>query len=93
MKVLIKENRLFNTIYKYIDGMIDTDDIHWTYGTSMEEWGDNFEDENYLIFYTGDWEGEEDSDNIFYYFTKDYYNEEPSNKPFRDSAPFLVVLE
>ena len=50
MKVLITENKLFDSIYSYIDGDFNKDDIHWTYGTSMEEWGDNFEDENYLIF-------------------------------------------
>jgi len=91
MKVLITENKLFDSIYSYIDGDFNKDDIHWTYGTSMEEWGDNFEDENYLIFYNGDWEGEEDSDVIFYYLDVEYYSDEPSSKPFKDDAPILDV--
>jgi hypothetical protein len=91
MKILITENKLFDSIYSYIDGDFNKDDIHWTYGTSMEEWGDNFEDENYLIFYNGDWEGEEDSDVIFYYLDVEYYSDEPSSKPFKDEAPILDV--
>ena len=91
MKVLITENKLFDSIYSYIDGDFNKEDIHWTYGTSMEEWGDNFEDENYLIFYKGDWEGEEDSDVIFYYLDVEYYSDEPSSKPFKDDAPILDV--
>jgi hypothetical protein len=91
MKVLITENKLFGSIYSYIEGDFNKDDIHWTYGTSMEEWGDNFEDENYLIFYNGDWEGEEDSDVIFYYLDVEYYSDEPSSKPFKDEAPILDV--
>ena len=91
MKLLITENKLFDSIYSYIDGDFNKDDIHWTYGISMEEWGDNFEDENYLIFYNGDWEGEEDSDVIFYYLDVEYYSDEPSSKPFKDEAPILDV--
>jgi hypothetical protein len=91
MKVLITENKLFDSIYSYIEGDFNKDDIHWTYGTSMEEWGDNFEDENYLIFYNGDWEGEEDSDVIFYYLDVEYYSDEPSSKSFKDDAPILDV--
>jgi hypothetical protein len=91
MKLLITENKLFDSIYSYIDGDFNKDDIHWTYGISMEEWGDNFEDENYLIFYNGDWEGEEDSDVIFYYLDVEYYSDEPSSKPFKDDAPILDV--
>ena len=91
MKVIITENKLFDSIYSYIDGDFNKDDIHWTYGISIEEWGDNFEDENYLIFYNGDWEGEEDSDVIFYYLDVEYYSDEPSSKPFKDEAPILNV--
>ena len=91
MNILINESKLFKSIYQYIDGDFNKDDIHWTYGISMEEWGDNFEDENYLIFYNGDWEGEEDSDVIFYYLDVEYYSDEPSSKPFKDEAPILNV--
>jgi hypothetical protein len=93
MKVLITENKLFDSIYSYIDGDFNKDDIHWTYGTSMEEWGDNFEDENYLIFYNGDWEGEEDSDVVFMYFDEEYYSDAPSAQPHKDKAPTLEVME
>lgn len=95
MKLLITENRLFDTIYKYIDGMIDSSDIDWVYGTDEDE--DGYADidsdrENFLMFYKGEWGGEY-SEIVFNYFTKDYYDDEPSNKPFKDSAPILDVME
>jgi hypothetical protein len=96
MKILINENRVFDSIYRYIDNMIDTNDIHRTYGRDEDEdgyYGAEMENENFLIFYKGDWEGEDFSNNIFYYFTEDYYDEESSSKPFKDSAPTLDVLE
>ena len=94
MKVLITENKLFDSIYSYIEGDFNKDDIHWTYGMDDGEDGDLVdydENENLLIFYNGDWEGEEDSDVIFYYLDVEYYSDEPSSKPFKDEAPILDV--
>jgi hypothetical protein len=95
MKILITENKLHNAIYQYIDGDFNKDDIHWTYGMSEDEDGysdmDN-DNENYLIFYKGDWGGEEDSDIVFHYFDVDYYRkDDPSHKPFREQSPILIV--
>ena len=95
MKVLITENKLHNAIYQYIDGDFNKDDIHWTYGMSEDEDGYSDMDsdnENHLIFYKGDWEGEDWSDIVFNYFEPDYYDDdEPSNKSFREQSPILIV--
>jgi hypothetical protein len=92
MKVLIKENKLFDSIYKYIDESFEQDEIDWVYGIDYDpEGNEDIEDENFLIFYKGDWEGEEDSDIIFYYLDVEYYSDEPSSKPFKDEAPILDV--
>jgi len=93
MKVLITENKLFDSIYSYIEGDFNKDDIHWTFGLddAENEYSETEENENYLIFYNGDWEGEEDSDVIFYYLEVEYYSDEPSAKPFKDDAPTLDV--
>ena len=93
MKVLITEGKLFDSIYKYIDESFEQDEIDWVYGIDYDpEGNEDIEDENFLIFYKGDWEGEEDSDVIFYYFNVDYYEDEPSNKSFRDDSPILEVI-
>ena len=95
MKVLITENKLFDSIYSYIDGDFNKDDINWIYGLndSENEYDELEENENFIIFYKGDWQGEEDSDVVFHYFEVDFYNEDdPSHKPFRDKSPILEVI-
>jgi len=95
MKVLITENKLFDSIYSYIEGDFNKDDIHWTYGMddAEDEYSEPEENENFLIFYKGDWEGEDFSDSVFHYFDVDFYNKnDPSHKPFRDKSPTLEVL-
>ena len=59
---------------------------------------DGFEDidldnENFLIFFKGDWEGELNSDVVFNYFDLDFYDEnDVAQKPFREKAPVLEVM-
>ena len=93
MKVIITENKLFDSIYSYIDGDFNKDDINWIYGLndSENEYDELEENENFIIFYNGDWQGEEDSDVVFYYLEVEYYSDEPSSKPFKDDAPILDV--
>jgi hypothetical protein len=93
MKVKITENKLFNSIYNYIDKTFNPSEMDWVYGPNEEgdDWQENPENENFLMFYKGDWEGEYDSDVVFHYFDIDYYNE-PSSKSFRDQAPVLEVI-
>jgi hypothetical protein len=94
MKVIITEGKLFDTIYEYIDESFEQDEIDWVYGRDEGEDGYNgadMENENFLIFYKGDWEGEDFTDNVFYYLDVEYYSDEPSSKPFKDDAPILDV--
>jgi hypothetical protein len=95
MKVKITENKLFNSIYNYIDKTFNPSEMDWVYGPNEEgdDWQENPENENFLMFYEGDWQGEEDSDVIFHYFDVDFYSEDdPSHKPFRDKSPILEVI-
>ena len=96
MKIVITENKLFNSIYNYIDKTFDPNEMSWVYGSNVDEDGYpdiDDENENFLIFYKGDWEGEYDSDVVFHYFDIDYYNDnDPSHKSFRDEAPILEVI-
>jgi hypothetical protein len=96
MKIVITENKAFDAIYKYMDSIFPKD-IHWRYGFNWDEINNNSEvedvDENFLIFYTGDWEGEDYTDLVFLYYDIDYYNDTPSSKPFKDKAPILEVID
>ena len=89
MKVLITENKIFDTIYKYIDKYFNPNEIDWVYGENDEDdWQENPENEHFLIFYEGYYLDEYESNVFFHYFDVDYYDSEPS----RDSAPILEVL-
>ena len=91
----ITENRLFNSIYNYIDKTFNSSEMDWVYGMDEDEDGYpdvDRENENVLMFFEGDYQGNYDTDIIFYYFDVDYYSTEPSHKPFRDKAPILEVI-
>ena len=96
MKVIISENKLTNSIYNYIDETFNPNDMDWVYGLGVDDDGYvdiDKENENFLIFFNGEWEGEEDSDSVFHYFNVDFYDKnDPSHKPFRDKTPILEVL-
>ena len=96
MKVIITENKLTNSIYNYIDETFNPNDMDWVYGLGIDDDGYvdiDKENENFLIFFNGEWEGEEDSDSVFHYFNVDFYDKnDPSHKPFRDKTPILEVL-
>ena len=96
MKVIITENKLTNSIYNYIDETFNPNDMDWVYGLGVDDDGYvdiDKENENFLIFFNGEWEGEEDSDSVFHYFNVDFYDKnDPSHKPFRDKTPILEVL-
>ena len=96
MKYVITENKLFNSIYNYIDKTFNPSEMGWVYGVDEDEDGYpdiDKENENFLMFYKGDWLGEYDSDMVFFYYDNDYYNEnDPSHKPFREKSPILEVI-
>jgi hypothetical protein len=53
------------------------------------------ENENFLMFYKGDWmKVTKILMYVFHYFDVDYYDREddPSHKPFRDQSPILEVI-
>ena len=93
MKILITESKLFDSIYKYIDGYLDSNEINWVYGSNYDDYSEEYpEDENLLHFYKGGtWAGEDYSDIVFNYLNVDYYSNEPSSKPFKDRAPIVEV--
>ena len=89
MKVILTEDKLFNTIYKYIDSYFDVNDI--TMDNGLTEDGDNY-DEDFFVFYYGEWHGEYYTDMVLNYFTVNYYGDDPSSVPSRNRAPILEVM-
>jgi hypothetical protein len=92
MKYVITESKLNNAIYQYLDEYLKPNELNWTHGMDFDENGEYEEDENFIIFYKGDWDGEDDSDIVFNYFTKEYYGDEASSKSFKNNAPILEVM-
>jgi hypothetical protein len=96
MKVIITENKVFETIYKYLDKKFTPNQMDWVYGVDEDEDGYpdiDRENEHFLMFFKGEWQGEYDTDVIFHYFDVDFYDKnKPSHKPFRDKAPILEVI-
>ena len=88
MKIIITENKLFNSIYTYLEKtFIEEDELNWTHAEDLN----GNEDENLIIFYRGDWEGEDYSDIVFAYYTKDYFDDSPANSHNRATSPILMV--
>jgi len=95
MEYIITESKLFNAIYQYLDSYLNPNEIDWVYGVGSDEDGYediDKEDENFLMFFKGEWNGEDDTDIVFYYFDVDYYEDRPSTKSFRNQAPILEVM-
>ena len=93
MEYIITESKLFNAIYQYLDSYLTPNEMDWIYGSNEDE--DNEEhpdDENFLIFFKGEWSGEDYTDIVFNYFDVDYYEDGPSTKSFRNHAPILEVM-
>ena len=63
MKVKITENKLFNSIYNYIDKTFNSSKMNWVYGVDEDEDGYpdiDRENENFLMFFEGDYQGNYD---------------------------------
>jgi len=93
MKVLIKENKLFNPIYQYIDDTYDLSTIDYFHPTT---WNDDEHDdkENPYIreYFYKDYIGDYDENGIaFIYIEKKYYNDSPSDSSWKSNAPTLIV--
>jgi hypothetical protein len=97
MKIIITENKLYNSIYKYIDNFYDTSKIgRFNPKTDDEigEWGDK---ENPYIteFYYYEFDGDYDENGVaFIHIEKEYYDENRhSTMSFRNQSPILIVSD
>ena len=67
MKYIITESKLDETITNYLDGLFDIDNINWTHPLDYDlDTGEEWDDVNRVVFYMGDYEGEDDG--CFYWY-------------------------
>ena len=76
-----------NLIIEYIDNIFDVNDIHSTNPLEDDdETGEEWEDENRVVFYLGDYNGEDEG--CFYWYACDYFN---PNSPASEICPMVSV--
>lgn len=87
MRYIITESRLEENILHYINQLFDVNDINWTNPIEDDdETGEEWEDDNRVVFYVGDYEG--DDGGCFYWYACDYFN---PNSPASKNCPMVSV--
>ena len=72
MKYIISESKLEESILYYINELFDVNDINWTYPLEYDdETGEEWDDNNRIVFYIGDYDGEDEG--CFYWYACDYF--------------------
>lgn len=88
MKYIITESKLDETITNYLNKLFDVDNINWTNSIAYDdETGEEWDDNNRVIFYVGDYDG--DDDGCFYWYGCEYFD---PNSPASEICP-TVNLE
>ena len=88
MKFIITESRLEENILYYINEIFDVNDINWTHRLDYDDDGYEYEDENQIVFYVGDYEGEDEG--CFYWYSCDYFD---ANSKAKDLLCPMVSVE
>jgi len=72
MKYIIAESKLEESILYYINELFDVNDINWTYPLEYDdETGEEWDDNNRIVFYIEDYDGEDEG--CFYWYACDYF--------------------
>ena len=87
MKYVITESKLEESILYYINELFDVNNINLTNPIEDDdETGEEWDDENRVVFYIGDYEGEDEG--CFYWYACDYFN---PNNPASEKCPMVSV--
>jgi hypothetical protein len=87
MKYIITESRLEEYILHYINQLFDVNDINWTNPIEDDdETGEEWDDDNRVVFYVGDYEGEDGG--CFYWYACDYFN---PNNLYSKKCPMVTI--
>jgi hypothetical protein len=94
MNYIINESKVNKIIYKYIDNYYNFNKINFTHPYEYDEDGYEYEDENIIDYYYGDYQGIDDSDFIFSYYSPEYYSSDiPSENIYKENAPILEIRD
>ena len=92
MKIIITENKLYNSIYKYIDNFYDTSNIGQINPTTYM--GEYWDENPYITEYFDKGDFEDEDMMLFTYIQKEYYDENmQSTMSFRNQSPILIVSD
>jgi hypothetical protein len=93
MEYVIKESKLFNFIYQYIDGSYDVSKIDFFNPTTYEKDSEGEIENPYITeFFYPEYDGDYDENGmLFIYIVKEYYEDEPSSQSFINQTPILIV--
>ena len=73
MRYVITESKLESAIITYLNETFDVSDINWTYSEVWDEDTDQYqEDEDAIVFYIGDYNG--DDDGCFRWYDCEYFD-------------------
>jgi hypothetical protein len=86
MKYIIAESKLEETFMNYFDNLFDIQDLNWTYSYEYDDDGNEYEDDNRIQFYIGDYEG--DGEGCFRWYACDYFNE---GSPAKEICPMISM--
>jgi hypothetical protein len=86
MKYIITESKLEEIIINYFDNMFDVTDINWTYVVDYDDDGYEYEDENAILFYIGDYGGPDEG--CFRWYGCEYFDE---GSKAREICPILQI--
>ena len=87
MKYIIAESRLEENILYYINEVFDVNDINSTHPVEYDyKTGEEWEDENRVVFYVGDYNGEDEG--CFYWYDCEYFT---PNSPVSEKCPLVSV--
>ena len=71
MKYIIAESKLDQVIINYLNELFPLDNVHYTNPTEYDdETGENYDDDNRVEFYLGDYE---DENTIFRWYDCEYF--------------------
>tara|TARA_R110002153_G_scaffold2186_12_gene10778 strand:- start:534 stop:938 length:405 start_codon:yes stop_codon:yes gene_type:complete len=94
MRMLIKENKLYDMIYNFIDGEINFEDLNWSSPIVYDPQDDSLfgEEDGIIEYYYGDYDSDI-GEFLFDYFSPEYYDDSPGGKPFKEKSPILEIRD
>jgi hypothetical protein len=76
-------------IKKHLDLWVDVENINSTNPYEYDDDGNEYEDENRVQFYYGDYS---DDETVFYWYDKEYWGYN-TNLPYKENSPILEIAD